>query len=66
MPKRRKIWASALCWGCEHHHPNEPGTCEAFPEGIPHAIVSNEIDHFVVLEGQLNDLVYEPKKKKEK
>ena len=60
----KKIWASALCWGCKHFYQAKPGTCEAFPDGIPHVIVSNEIDHFTVLEGQLNDLVYERKEQK--
>jgi len=60
-----RIWNSALCWGCKHHNQTIPGTCKAFPKGIPHAIVSNETDHFTVLEGQLNDMVYEPKEKKE-
>lgn len=60
----KEIWASALCWGCMYHNQTEPGTCKAFPEGIPHVIVSNEIDHFTPLKDQLNDLVYEPKKKK--
>jgi len=62
MPKGKRVWASALCWGCRHLNQKEVGVCKAFPGGIPHAIISNEVDHFTPLKGQPNDLVYEPKK----
>lgn len=64
MAKGKRGWASALCWGCVYHNSKKPGTCEAFPAGIPHPIISNEIDHFTPLKGQPNDLAYEPKEKK--
>lgn len=64
MAKGKRVWASALCWGCVHHSSQKPGTCKAFPGGIPHPIISNEIDHFTSLKGQPNDLAYEPKEKK--
>lgn len=63
--KSKEEWAgSMMCLFCEHWHEDGTITCEAFPEGIPHVIISNEIDHFTVLKGQSNNLVYEPKKKK--
>lgn len=53
-----RIWSSALCWGCAHYNASKPGTCKAFPEGIPYVVMSNEVDHFTKLDEQLNDLVY--------
>ncbi|MCK4795027.1 MAG: hypothetical protein KAV87_65465 [Desulfobacteraceae bacterium] len=47
----KKIWASALCWGCKHLNQKKPGTCAPFPEGIPHVIISNEIGHFENIKG---------------
>lgn len=62
----KQQWNSVLCLACKHFNEQKYGACEAFPEGIPHVIISNEIDHFIMLEGQSNDLVYEPIKKKKK
>ena len=35
------------CFGCIHYHLDidQLGTCEAYPRGIPHAIVAGEFDH---------------------
>lgn len=32
------------CVHCQHAHPGKP-TCDAFPKGIPRAILLNEHDH---------------------
>ena len=51
-----------MCLECVHFNNKKYGTCAAFPERIPHIILSGEADHFTKLEGQPNDLVYEKKK----
>lgn len=36
------------CDACLHRHPirlDEPWTCDAFPDGIPEAIIDDEVDH---------------------
>jgi len=59
-----KQWDPLLCLECEHFGNREYGTCKAFPDRIPHAILSGEVGHFTKLEGQPNDFVYEKKEEK--
>lgn len=53
-----------LCISCKHFHPHSLDsktlTCAAFPEGIPGVILSNEMPHYLPVEGQVGDFVYEP------
>lgn len=51
-----------ICLRCKHFDDFKPG-CEAFPEDIPEEITSGENDHAKPLEGQENDIVFEPIKK---
>ena len=66
MTKKRFWRGSVMCWACKYHNEKNPFICEAFPDGIPHVIISNEVDHFAPLKGQPNDLAYELKEKKKK
>lgn len=43
--------------GCGHYR---AGKCQAYPERIPLAIVSGEVDHMVKRPGQAGDTVFEP------
>jgi hypothetical protein len=53
-----------LCISCKHFHQGSTDTpiltCAAFPEGIPGVILSNEMPHYLPVEGQVGDFVYEP------
>ncbi len=53
-----------LCISCKHFHQTSTDTptltCAAFPEGIPGVILSNEMPHYLPVEGQVGDFVYEP------
>lgn len=57
-----------LCLWCRHSniHPGDPDspyldcTCTAFPEGIPAAIMDNEIDHRQPVAGD-NGIRFEPR-----
>lgn len=36
------------CWFCEHFHdPAKGWVCDAYPDGIPDAILRKGVDHFV-------------------
>jgi hypothetical protein len=52
-----------LCISCKHFHHKSVDTkiltCEAFPEGIPGVILSNEMPHYLPVVGQVGDYVYE-------
>jgi hypothetical protein len=43
-----------MCYNCKHFTPDAPGgpfVCEAFPDGIPAAIVESVTDHREPVEG---------------
>ncbi len=48
-----------ICFKCKHFNWVEGG-CNAFPEGIPEEITSGENEHTEPLEGQKNDILFEP------
>jgi hypothetical protein len=50
-----------FCRFCKHLHSliDEP-TCDAFPEGIPQAILSGKVIHNNPLPNQMNDIVLTP------
>jgi hypothetical protein len=50
-----------FCRFCKHLHSliGEP-TCDAFPEGIPQAILSGKVIHSNPLHNQKNDIVLTP------
>jgi hypothetical protein len=51
-----------VCFSCKHFD-LETSTCPAFPgEDIPDEILSGENDHKKPLEGQKNNIVFEPGK----
>jgi len=51
-----------ICYNCIHFRkPGEGGGCDAFPDGIPDKVLSDN-EHDKPLPGQENDLIYEPKK----
>ncbi len=54
---RGQSWGS--CADCMHLGPQM--TCSAFPDRIPLAIVSGEVDHLVVRPGQVGDTIFERK-----
>lgn len=47
----RRVWSSSYCLSCVFFNHKQYGTCKAFPEGIPHAIISGELSHFENVEG---------------
>jgi len=47
------------CYRCKHKTPGK-GTCKAFPERIPKAILRGEDDHTAPIEGD-NGIVFEAK-----
>ena len=47
------------CVACAHKHSGK-ATCNAFPNGIPHKILTNEIDHRQPVVGD-NDIQFEAK-----
>lgn len=59
----KKVWSSAFCLICVSFDHKKYGTCKAFPDGIPHAIVSGEISHFENVEGD-KGIKFEEKKEK--
>ena len=48
-----------ICFDCKHFNQIEGG-CKAFPTDIPEEILSGENEHSKPLEGQENDIVFEP------
>ena len=48
-----------ICFRCKHFREIEGG-CDAFPEGISDEITSGENEHSKPLDGQGNDIVFEP------
>jgi hypothetical protein len=62
MPKSESSESKGQSWGscfdCVHLGPQM--TCPAFPQRIPIAIASGEIDHLTVHPGQVGDTVFEP------
>lgn len=52
------------CLLCKHLHRSKgslpKGTCNAFPDKIPFVIVSSQVGHLEPLDGQENDIVFEP------
>lgn len=50
---------SLICFECKHFDEINGG-CTAFPEGIPDEIASGQNRHRKPLEGQENDIVFEP------
>lgn len=59
-----KKWNPALCLVCVSFNHKKYGTCEAFPDGIPHAIISGELSHFENVEGD-KGIKFEEKRKKD-
>ena len=55
--ERRRRWedsdlrAVGLCWCCGRSYENPPGTCEAYPSGIPGEILLGYVDHRQPYEG---------------
>ncbi|HEX7160541.1 MAG TPA: hypothetical protein VF223_04800 [Trebonia sp.] len=48
------IGPRAQCDACTHLHPvrlDQPWTCDAFPAGIPEAILDDEVDHRQPVDG---------------
>lgn len=52
------------CIECKHYRQPDPEVeglrCDAFPEGIPDEIIFGDEEHDTPVEGQGNDLVFEP------
>jgi hypothetical protein len=45
------------CYNCAHFRWSH---CIAYPDGIPLAIISGQVDHLVPRPGQVGDAVFEP------
>ena len=48
------------CLGCAHLRHGRRAHCAAYPDGLPFAIVSGQVDHLVPRPGQVGDTVFEP------
>lgn len=48
---------SSQCASCKHFHGLK--SCEAFPDGIPQAILSGEFDHSQKWPDQKNNILFE-------
>ena len=48
------------CLGCAHRRRGRHVSCLAYPDVIPFAIASGQVDHLVPRPGQVGDIVYEP------
>jgi hypothetical protein len=53
-----------ICSKCIHFRRFDGG-CDAFPDGIPDEITSGEDNHSLPIDGQKNNIVFEPENKKE-
>jgi hypothetical protein len=51
-----------VCFSCKHFRLY--GGCDAFPDGIPDEITSGKNEHSIPLADQDNDIVFEPKEKR--
>ncbi len=60
QPTPERSIPRAQAWGgcrlCRHFRPDF--TCAAFPQGIPIAIASGEVDHLVPRPGQVGDVLF--------
>jgi hypothetical protein len=46
------IGPAPICLLCKHFHQGAPAlTCAAYPDGIPEAILTNQVDHRQPVEG---------------
>ena len=39
------------CLYCKNYNSKDPGTCSAFPEGIPCALLRGQVEHLAPYEG---------------
>jgi len=51
-----------ICLNCKYYNENtfDKLNCQAFPEGIPDEILLGENNHTEPLEGQDNNIIFEP------
>ena len=45
------IKLGSRCIYCKHYNRNDPGTCDAFPRGIPAKFIHLEAEHLTPSEG---------------
>lgn len=58
---KKLIWGKDIgCLSCIYFNIYKWATCKAFLGGIPHQIISCEIEHDKPLPDQDNDIVFEP------
>jgi len=43
--------AVPICYSCTHLHPGDGMMCDAYPDGIPEAILDSTADHRLPYEG---------------
>lgn len=55
--KDDKLWLSQCSW-CRRY--DDDAKCEAFPAGVPSAILENKVGHFKPIKGD-GGLVFDPK-----
>jgi hypothetical protein len=48
------------CLGCGHLRRGRRAHCAPYPDGIPLAIASGQVDHMVPRPGQIGEKVFEP------
>ena len=49
-----------ICFNCKHYHGGASYSCDAFKGEIPMDILTDKNRHSKPLEGQANDIVFEP------
>ena len=49
------------CIQCKNFKNNGGYTCKAFTKGIPDEVVFNDIGHIVPIQGQENDIIFQPR-----